>query len=557
MGRLGRALERNRIVTVVGLGGMGKSRLVDEFVHRRVLAGDTVLRAALASAHDLTRVDRFVADALGLYVDEEAAPIAVLVAAIGATPTLLVLDGVEHAATEIGNLALTLIERCPRLRVVTTSRIPLGIGAERTVGLGPLAVPEDDTGVAGTALQLMFDRAGIDEESLDDAAAARMRATCAATGGVPLLIELAARTFEVDDRSVAPAASGGGSHTDVVRAAIEQALDSVDESARRMLSFVAWLPGGVSEETAAVLAPEPAGSARRALRQLSWTHLLTARAGLASLRFVGLDPIREATLDAQDEDERERVVRAAAAAVQGTFASLRHDYREPVDVTRLDACADDYDNLRSLLAQRLVTAPGRALEMAIAASEFWPIRGRVVEGRRWIQDAIVAARPSGEAEWRAVVALGVHHPHVRRDCAAPGGAGAHRGRDGAAVPRVAAVGVGADVHRDRAGWQGDRAGAARALDQAEVIERRVGSPWTSATLDTCAGSTAPSGATRSERGRCNAPTRSGWSSSATRSPPRWAGISRRRSATWRGATTCWTTSSARGSWRRSTRTSRC
>ena len=120
---LGRAVDRDRVVTVVGLGGMGKTRLVDEFAHRRRNAGHRVLRAAMAATADPTRVSQHVAGALGLFTDDAGSPLDVITAAIGLQPALLVLDGVERFTAEVGNLALQLVDRLPGLRIVVTSRV--------------------------------------------------------------------------------------------------------------------------------------------------------------------------------------------------------------------------------------------------------------------------------------------------------------------------------------------------------------------------------------------------------------------------------------------------
>ena len=80
---------------------------------------------------------------------------------------------------------------------MVTSRIALGIGVERMVPIGPLPLPATGQGYEGTALELMVQRGGLDDVALDPAMIERLRTSCALAGGVPLLIELAARTFEV------------------------------------------------------------------------------------------------------------------------------------------------------------------------------------------------------------------------------------------------------------------------------------------------------------------------------------------------------------------------
>ncbi len=485
--RLARAVGRDGIVTVVGLGGMGKSRLVDEFAYGQRLAGLRLLRVSMGTLVDAERLPQHVADALGLFTDDAASPLDVLVAAIGSEPTLLVLDGVEQFTAEVGNLALQLMQRCSRLRIVATSRVPLGISVERTIPLGPLPLPGPGEPYDGTALQLMTERGGLDEASLEAGLLDQLRDACASTGGVPLMIELAARSFELGSPEVSldPQAGLGGvpSHAAVMGAAIEQAMDSIDQAARDLLVRAAALPDGVSEETAASLVSAGPDAVRRSLRQLAWLRLVDTRPGLGSLRFYTLDPVREALTDAQSAAERERDLARAIDTIECVFSSLRPDQTSPVATARLDAAADDHDNLKYLIADRLKVSPRRALELCIAGSEFWPVRGHIVDGRRWIEESMAAAQPDGELDWLAVLAL-AKTTRTLGEIATMRSSLERilveiRDQDGEPV----LLGLALMYVAVARGWQGDGAGASEAIDEAEVVNRQVGSPWSDAQLD--------------------------------------------------------------------------
>jgi len=484
LAHLGRAVDRDRVVTVIGLGGMGKTRLVDEFAHRRRRSGHRVLRASMGATADPTRVSQHVAGALGLFTDDAGSPLDVITAAIGAEPTLLVLDGVERFTAEVGNLALQLLDRLPTLRIVVTSRVALGIGVERMVPIGPLPLPATGQGFEGTALELMVQRGGLDDVALDPAMIERLRTSCALAGGVPLLIEVAARTFEVglQDPAVGPDPTSASHHV-VMRACIEQALDSVDETARAVLVRTASLPDGVSEETVAALQGVGRDAARRALRQLAWSRLVDARSGRSSLRFHTLDPVREVLIEAQPPEEQAASLARAVDAVEAVFASVRPEPTQPIVVARLDVAADEHDNLQYLIADRLRTTPSRALELTIAGAEFWPVRGHIADGRRWIEEAIAAAAPEGEPAWRAVFALSrttrgmgevaTLRPRLEQTV--------HEAAEHDADP-VLRAGLLMYLTIAR-GWQGDTEGATAALDDATALNGLIGSAWTSAQLD--------------------------------------------------------------------------
>ena len=167
--RLVSDVARHRLVTVVGIGGIGKTRLVDEYADLRRLEGDDVRRARLAPAIDGRSTAVHIAAELGLTIDVETEHdvIGLVAAVLGRDPVVLTLDAMEYA-TDAGDVVLSLVERCPRLRVVATSPVPLGVHGERTLSLEPLQIGTGDDLGEGTALDLLIDRAGLDTGSMTD-----------------------------------------------------------------------------------------------------------------------------------------------------------------------------------------------------------------------------------------------------------------------------------------------------------------------------------------------------------------------------------------------------
>ena len=257
----------------------------------------------------------------------------------------------------------------------------------------------------------------------------------------------------------------------------------MDPLARTLVELGSVLPGGLSEWVATTIGGFDGDAARRALRQLAWLHLVDAFPGTASLRYRSLDPIRTALVDGLGRAAREEAITRSTHAVQGLVDRLWPDHTAPVVLSALDAVADEHDNLRFLLADRITNSPTSALDLAIGASEYWALRGHMVEGRAWLRDAMQAARPEGPSRWRAALAL-VRATRTMAETA--------QLRD--LLESVCTEATGDTEHRTilggillylaiARGWQGDRVGAAHALEKAGRIDDEIGSEWSRANLE--------------------------------------------------------------------------
>ena len=266
-------IDDYRLTTLVGPGGFGKTRLAVE-VSRAMLdqLPDGVWLVELAAVADGTEVPAAVLASMDLrepsLVGREKAqdPVDRLIAALRSRSALLVLDNCEHVVAAAATLADRLLAECPRLRVLATSREPLGITGEAVWPVDPLGLPPEDVEsrdlLSYDAVRLLVDRAravrpGFTVTNDNASAVARI---CRVLDGMPLAIELAAarmRTMAVaqlaerlDDRF---RLLTGGSRTAVprhqtLRAAIDWSWELLSDAERVLLRRLAVFTGGATQE---------------------------------------------------------------------------------------------------------------------------------------------------------------------------------------------------------------------------------------------------------------------------------------------------------------------
>ncbi|MFE7509530.1 BTAD domain-containing putative transcriptional regulator [Promicromonospora sp. NPDC057488] len=280
-------LTRNRVVTILGAGGLGKTRLAQE-VARTVaedgaaassgpLGGMSVAVAELAGVRTDEDVALAIADGLGLSSAAASTRLADrllagdlrdrMVERARGGRTLLVLDNCEHVPDGAARWADVLLSAAPGLRILTTSRAPLQVAAEQVYPLAPLASAgaAGDSGVAhGPAVELFRQRAlaARPGAQLPDAVVARL---CDRLDGLPLAIELAAarvRTLSVEEieRHLGArfALLRGGDRTvpdrhRTLEAVIEWSWNLLEPSQRALWRRVSVLPDGLSAQAAAAL----------------------------------------------------------------------------------------------------------------------------------------------------------------------------------------------------------------------------------------------------------------------------------------------------------------
>jgi predicted ATPase/DNA-binding SARP family transcriptional activator len=177
---VGRLLDGNRLVTLVGPAGVGKTRTALEAA-RPLRHGGGVWLVRLEVADATTSIWRLVTEALQLTGGEQT-----LLDRVAAADTVLVLDNCEHVLDGVADLATRLLDGAAPLRILATSQAPLGIDGEAVHALDPLPLPDSVTLFADRAARMRR------QFALDDDTAATVEAVCRSLDGLPLAIELAA-----------------------------------------------------------------------------------------------------------------------------------------------------------------------------------------------------------------------------------------------------------------------------------------------------------------------------------------------------------------------------
>jgi predicted ATPase len=425
LSQIGEALKRYRLVTLRGVGGVGKTRLA-----LRVAAGvrrsfaDGVWLAELSSLRDAGLLARTVATCLGLPDQAAGDPVDLLADHLAERDLLLVLDTCEHLADACAMLAQALLRAAPRLRILATSREPLGVIGERALLISPLAVPGAGAHAAGyESVAFFIDRAdamtpGFTMTTANEQAVAQL---CRGLDGIPLALELAAirlRAMSVEQiaarlddrfRLLGTARTSQDRHQ-TLRAAVDWSHELCTVAEQRLWARLSVFPGGFDLEAAErvcagdILAADSLFDVLGRLVEKS--VVLCEQDGR---RYRMLDTIREygagqlAALGEQHHlrrRHRDHYLGLAERAAAGSLGAGQAGW--------LAMLRQETPNLRVALDYSY-TSPGQeaaGLRMTVLLRHYWLLVGQFSEGRRWHDRALAAGSNSPDGAW-AVYGAGV------------------------------------------------------------------------------------------------------------------------------------------------------
>ncbi|EWM13657.1 protein kinase/ transcriptional regulator, LuxR family [Kutzneria sp. 744] len=424
-------LAASRLVTLTGVGGVGKTRLA-----ARAAAGvrrafpDGVWLVELADLRDTALVVQTVASALGLGDQSYQPPLSALTEYLADRRLLLVLDSCEHLLVECGQMVYALLTDCPKLRVLATSRERLGISGESVWPVPVLSVPDltqpqrKQAVSRYEAVTLFVDRAvaTVPEFRLTEDNYVAVADICRLLDGIPLAIELAAVWLRVlspqqildrlTDRYtlLAHATGNTGLRHRTLRSCIERSFELCSPDEQLLWTRLSVFSGSFNLDAVEAVC------AGGGLRKDDMLELVTGLVDksvlvtdknewgpryrlLSTLMVFGQTKLR-------DPGERTRLRQRHRDWFEELLLQAEREWMSPLQeywLARLDVV---HPNIRSAL-RFCLTEPGEAesaLRMAVCLWRFyWSSPGRFSEGRRWLNQALAQATEPNVHRARALL----------------------------------------------------------------------------------------------------------------------------------------------------------
>ncbi|MFI6071918.1 BTAD domain-containing putative transcriptional regulator [Actinoplanes sp. NPDC051343] len=408
LARIETLLATGRLVTVLGPGGAGKTRLAVEAARRHPHPAWLI---DLSPVTEPAKVATAVLAGAGLRggavfqarIAPEGDELDLLEGRFRGQDTVLLIDNCEHLIDAVAHLTAALLARCPDLRVLATSREPLAIDGENLVPLGSLALPGEDASVeeAGrtAAVRLFADRASaVRADFAVDADTIRI---VRALDGLPLALELAAarlRTLTrhelaagLDDRLRLLTSGHRTAYPRhrTLRAVIAWSWDLLGEHERTVAGRIAVLPGGVTAASATAVCagtPVPAADVPELLAALVDRSLLqlAPEAG----RYRMLETIREYGIETLATPAT--VWQTAATYFAELVARTEPRLRGPDQLEALRTIRADYDNIVAALRHH-----DDALRLAVDLTWYWQMFGLSSDAAYWLGEALARSAVRG------------------------------------------------------------------------------------------------------------------------------------------------------------------
>jgi predicted ATPase/DNA-binding SARP family transcriptional activator len=413
-------MKQRRLVTLVGAGGIGKTRLAIAVAEAALPQySDGVWFVDLAVLSDSALVPQATAKALGIAEQQQRPVIETLAEELANRSMLVVLDNCEHVAEACADLAFRLLSSSPKVSILATSRQALNVAGEQVYRVPSLELPSvEESDVDGyEAIRLFVDRAYrvADGFRLNQKNAADIAEICRELDGIPLAIEMAAarmRSLSVSEirsrlgdrfRLLKTGNRGALPRQHTLRATIDWSYDHLSEQERDLLCKVSVFAGGWTLEAAEAVADIQTEDedVQDLLSSLVDKSLAIAEPQGDKTRYRLLETVKQYANYRLVEGDQELAVRTRH---RDYFIQFAIDVRAKlmgVDQAHWFSVLDaEHDNLRQALKLCLDQPDGGeyGLRLSAALSRFWLTRGHFTEGRENYN--AITAHPSAQVRTR-------------------------------------------------------------------------------------------------------------------------------------------------------------
>ncbi|MEV4174173.1 tetratricopeptide repeat protein [Nonomuraea sp. NPDC049709] len=414
LANLKRHLGESRLVTVTGIGGVGKSRTVLRLAHQvRSHYPDGVWFADLARLQDAGMVKHTIASALGIADQSSRAESESLSEWVGERDMLLIIDTCEHLVQGCAELVHELLEAAPNLKVLATSRQSLHLPYEHVVPVPPLQVPGDDPAESlftNESVQLFAARAGasVPDFVLDEDNIAPVAELCRRLDGIPLAIELAAvrlRALSVEqilgllaDRFslLAGASRTALPRHQTLRAAIGWSHELCEPAERLLWARLSVFAGDFELDAARFVCSDgrlPSEDITDLVTGLVEKSILLIRSNHAGVRYKLIDTLAEYGEEWLEKLGQKEQMRQRHLEYYLSLAQRSEDaWSGPRQIYWFVRMRQEHDNVRVALEHAL-NSPGKsALALTLLSSLWfmWVCCGFAREGRLYLERALEA-----------------------------------------------------------------------------------------------------------------------------------------------------------------------
>lgn len=413
-----------RLVTLTGTGGSGKTRLA------LALAADVgtdaldgVWFVELAPLSDPSLVPQAVAAAIGVRETPGQPLLQTLAATLGTRAVLLLLDNCEHLRAAAAGTARSLLEACSGLRVLATSREPLGVPGETVWNVPPLATPpstetEPDEVGAYPAVALFVARANAatPDFALTAETCVPVGELCRRLDGIPLALELAAARLGQDSLATVTTSlreslrhigqSGSESRHQTLEATLSWSHELLTPPERALFRRLAVFAGGAdtdAAETVGAGAPVQVDEVWDVLAALVDKSLVAALPQGEVTRYRMLETVREYARGRLEEAGESGAIHSCHLDWMLSVAEAAEPGLEGAPEFRasLQRMLEEQDNLRAALEWSQTAAwPVAGLQLVASAGVFWWAAGSLREGKAWV-DAALGVQQLGDPRLRA------------------------------------------------------------------------------------------------------------------------------------------------------------